>query len=97
MCAAIVGAPPKGSLVIEKTTFSPLCATGNGAKGSGGGALQNRPPQARASRWSVNAAPAVEPTSAATSAIFPTKDRGRLLPHDCRIDFSLIFSRTGQG
>ena len=49
MCAASVGAPPAGSLVIENTTFSPFCATGSGANGLGGGPLQNRPPHALAS------------------------------------------------
>src|ERR1041385_9101647 len=49
MCACKVGAPPCGSFVIEKTTFSPFCATGRGANGSGGRLLQKRPPHALAS------------------------------------------------
>src|SRR4051812_658042 len=49
MWASSVGAPPAGSFVMAKTTFSPFWATGSGANGLAGAPLQNRPPQALAS------------------------------------------------
>src|SRR6476619_70127 len=46
MCASTVETPPE--VLTPKTTFSPVCATGRGANGFGGGPLQNNPPQAPA-------------------------------------------------
>src|SRR6185369_8512935 len=63
MCATTVVAPPAGSLLIEKTTFSPFCATGSGANGFGGRVSQNSPPQARAG---AGASAATDPAAAAS-------------------------------
>src|SRR5262245_12829133 len=72
MCAAIVGAPPFGSLAMEKTTFSPFCATGNGANGSGGRELQNRPPQACAGSGFPTSVRQASPAATTASIILDT-------------------------
>jgi len=49
MCASIVARRPR-SFVIAKTTFSPFCATGSGANGSGGRACRTVRTRGRVAR-----------------------------------------------
>src|SRR5438105_267922 len=64
--------------------FSPLCATGRGANGSGGGPPQNRPPQAYA-----GCAP-IPSTAAPTTTAVPA--RTSFLEVSSRVMWSLRFA-----
>src|SRR5262252_10331298 len=87
MCACSVGAPPAGSGVNEKTTFSPFCATGSGVNGFAGGLLQNRPPHALASPWLATSIRLASPNRI---AIVASVD----LPESCIVFMALSISRA---
>src|SRR5450432_1638112 len=90
MWASIVGAPPAGSFVMAKTTFSPFWATGRGAKGlRGAPPLQKRPPQARACPRSATTPKPTAAVSRHRDTSLPVRDDFQVL-RDARMELSLI-------